>query len=118
MRKTILLLFLLIFIFARNLYSQSTWFQQNNGANQPLKDIYFIDENTGWACSSGGQTFVTWGNLIKTTNGGNNWFTILNNTIAYEALAFLNNSTGWMVGYFANDVGQFARYIFKTTNSG
>jgi photosystem II stability/assembly factor-like uncharacterized protein len=66
--------------------------------------IFFVDENTGWA---GGPM-----NLIKTTNGGNNWSSVnLGLTLGnYFDIHFYDNELGFVVG--ANGV------IYRTTDGG
>jgi hypothetical protein len=99
-------------------YSQSGWFQQNSGINQPISKISFIDPNTGWCSSSGGFMFSTWGYFIRTTNGGQNWSTVINGGIAFSSFYFIDYNTGWLIGGFANDIGTRSRNIFKTINGG
>ena len=44
-----------------------SWTTQNaNSLGWRFEDLFFIDENTAWACDGGGQ-------IIKTTDGGENW---------------------------------------------
>ena len=60
----------------KNMYKTTNggmnWFFQDNPVTQfqfaQLDDVVFIDENRGWAGGYSGQ-------LITTTNGGNNWIT-------------------------------------------
>jgi hypothetical protein len=66
-------LFLFIAINSQFLYSQSGWVTQySNGNAKPINKLFFVNENTGWATSGGGCTFVTCGNFFRTTNGGVN----------------------------------------------
>jgi photosystem II stability/assembly factor-like uncharacterized protein len=54
-----------------------------------IGEIFFIDQNTGWACT---PTYP----LLKTTDGGNNWI-----ELEYEGgrdIQFINNNIGWIVG--------------------
>ena len=48
-------------------FAQSGWIQQNSGVSGWIKDVQFVNENTGWAVG-------IYDILIKTTNGGTNWF--------------------------------------------
>lgn len=48
-------------IISSNIHSQ--WYLQYSGTSENLSDVFFIDENTGWACGWNGI-------IIKTTNGG------------------------------------------------
>lgn len=73
-------------------------------ACKPIRSIYFIDGQTGFA----GDTL---GNLLKTSNAGANW-TLLSTsqTKPIQAISFIND----MLGYIA--VG--TRNVLKTTDGG
>lgn len=79
----------------------------------------FINETTGYAIVSYDFSGGVNDGVIKTTNGGVNWFTlpmpeIINHLSDIE---FINSSTGFAVGY--DKVNDSARgVILKTTNSG
>ena len=51
--------------------SHAQWIAQNSGTNQNLYDVEFINENTGWAVGDAGV-------IVKTTNGGKEWFNVPN----------------------------------------
>ncbi|MCX7878798.1 MAG: YCF48-related protein, partial [Ignavibacteria bacterium] len=71
-----------------------------------LFDVQFINQHTGWVIGSGST-------ILKTTNGGLNWFTQPSNLSAgknLHGLSMLNANTGYMVGWFET--------ILKTTNGG
>ena len=68
-----------------------------------LKDLVFVNNNTGFAVGASG-------NILKTTNAGLNWQFQSSGTNEYlESVKFINENTGYTVGY---------RTILKTTNSG
>ncbi len=70
-------------------------------------DIFFIDNNRGWACGAGG--------LIHTSNGGNSW-TVQGNFssgIMYS-VKFVNANRGFIVGGNGVSTG----YLYETTNGG
>jgi photosystem II stability/assembly factor-like uncharacterized protein len=78
-----------------------------------LFDGYFINNQTGWLIGANSQFYN--GVILKTTNGGINWFkqsTGFNNFLCYS-LSFINENTGW-VGSSGGTVG----YLLKTTNGG
>jgi len=55
-------------------------------------DLYFINSNTGWACSNDGQ-------IIKTTNGGTNFtYHTMTPYFKKKAICFVNSQTGWTAG--------------------
>lgn len=79
-----------------------TWNAQQTGSDQHLNDIYFLDSQTGWVTDNI--------NLYKTTDGGNNWITIINpllSSYVYE-MQFVNENTGWIA----------ADNFLKTTDGG
>lgn len=89
--------------FHAELHSQ--WVMQTSGTAQSLWGIYMHDANTGWACGEGGA-------IIKTTNGGNNWFPLSSGTTQpLSDIQFTNLNTGWCSARIGGK-------IFKTTNGG
>lgn len=80
------------------------WNQLNSGVGDYLKDVFFLNNDTGFVSGVGGT-------LIKTTNQGNTWSVINMGTPEWlNSLFFTNNMNGIIVG--ANG------YISKTTNGG
>jgi photosystem II stability/assembly factor-like uncharacterized protein len=72
--------------------------------------VYFINANTGW--SVGGPSSPK---IIKTTNGGENWFNQSTTGISTPlySVMFADANTGWAVaGYIGGET------IVKTTNGG
>ena len=69
-----------------------------------IKDLHFINANTGWACSS--QT-----SILRTTNGGLNFtFHVITPYFYKKAIFFVNSQKGWTAG----DSGRIA----STSNGG
>ena len=100
---------ILIFTICQKALPQSNWVLQNSGVTLDLYCVQFLDQNTGWV--AGGNGYQT-GALIKTTNGGTNWFSsldIINRSLV--KLQFIDANTGWALG---SDTGS----IFKTINGG
>ena len=73
------------------------WIEQNQPVtNKYLNSICPVDSNivycVGW--------FET---ILKTTNGGENWFALRNGPVgegnSYESTFFINELTGWIGGY-------------------
>jgi photosystem II stability/assembly factor-like uncharacterized protein len=56
-----------------------TWTHQPNAPDTTKYDVFFIDENTGWSVGFNGL-------IIKTTNGGDNWFSQTNTSITSATL--------------------------------
>jgi photosystem II stability/assembly factor-like uncharacterized protein len=68
------------------------WSPQTSGSTKMLFSVYFISENTGWACGDEGE-------ILKTTDGGNSWAPQTSNTIyPLYSIYFISESTGWAVG--------------------
>jgi photosystem II stability/assembly factor-like uncharacterized protein len=87
--------------------------------NREISDVFFIDSMTGWACTPykvpNDSVFI-----FKTTNGGNNWFTLVANYanqggVGLNKIQFLNHTTGYACGSGIIDTG---KKFIKTTNGG
>ena len=97
-------------------YSNNVFYKTTNSGNNWIRYYFssqgnstihpqFIDENTGYSI---GSNF----SVLKTTNGGFNWFLqSLPHNVDPSDLFFINPFTGWVVN------GSFG-YVFKTTNGG
>lgn len=75
-----------------------------------LYDVFFVDQNTGWAC--GYRHFIA-----KTTNGGVNW--VVQNeqasAMGLYSISFINSNTGWTAGdYYSSN----STSCYFTTNGG
>jgi photosystem II stability/assembly factor-like uncharacterized protein len=82
--------------------------------NQPLNDVTFVDSLNGWAVTRISTTSDT-GYILKTINGGDNWF-ITNRIYGYMSrIIFLDQNTGFVCGSL-NSTAYGS--LFKTTNSG
>jgi photosystem II stability/assembly factor-like uncharacterized protein len=94
-------LFLLVFIPV--IAATAQWYQQNSGTTIHLQSVFFIDENTGWACGSEGV-------IIKTTNGGEDWFERNSTTTEdLREINFVDENYGWAYQY---------HLILSTTDGG
>ncbi|MDR3610287.1 MAG: YCF48-related protein [Ignavibacteriaceae bacterium] len=75
------------------------------------KDLFFLNENLGYAVSQRGQA-------LKTTNGGVSWIQIirdtLSSTIGNQGVYFLNENLGFVVGNYGSNID----IIYKTTDGG
>jgi len=96
-------------LFAISLFHQwagAQWVLQQSGTNQILYDLHFVNEQTGWAIGLGST-------ILKTTNGGINWFQQQSNLSSPRNLTgidMLDVNTGYIVGQ--------AEAILKTVNGG
>ena len=104
MKKNLIYCLLLYLIFATNSFPQEGWFQQNSGTNNPLTNLFFVDQNTGWIVGTAGT-------ILRTTNGGTDWITESSGTNNdLFSVRFIDQSTGWATG--GNGT------ILKTTDGG
>lgn len=94
---------ILLILFSLTALSYSQWVQQSSGTTNLLLNIFFADQNTGFAVG------IT-GTVLKTTNGGTNW--ILQSVTGQNLFGvfFLNPMTGYICGG--------GGLISKTTDGG
>lgn len=90
-----------------NLNSQTGWYQVSSGTTQNLYDCQFINSNTGYVV--GGQNAIS-GIILKTTNGGLNWQSILTLSYSLRGIFFVDSLIGFS--------SPFGGPIKKTTNGG
>ena len=102
--KNILPLIVSIFLFSQNCFSQSLWNSENSGTNAILQDVFFVDQDYGWA--SGGHI------ILHTTDGGNTWIEqpAPPVQIYYVDVFFIDRMNGWACGNEAK--------IIHTTDGG
>lgn len=104
MKKLRMAFFILYLLFN---IADAQWISQNSGTNQNLYDIEFINEKTGWAVGDAGV-------VIKTTNGGTNWWYVQNPSPVLSPNL-------WSVCPIDSDivyVTSSGDFIMKTTNGG
>ena len=116
MKRFLLILTLLFLSF--NFHSTpppSGWYQQflPDVNNMPISDIDFLDSLVGFAVTGSKTTFDT-NYILKTTNGGNNWFISYKDYNNYFRVIFLDNLTGYVCG----SSFQYYGALYKTTNAG
>jgi photosystem II stability/assembly factor-like uncharacterized protein len=81
--------------------------------NRPLADMDFVDSLAGFGVTgdgTGGDTNY----IIKTADGGKNWFVIYTIFRDLNTVSFLDANTGFVLGA-GNFIGG---YLTKTTNGG
>jgi photosystem II stability/assembly factor-like uncharacterized protein len=96
--------------------SAKTWTTLNSTTSLPIRDIYFIDNNKGFAVggenSCGGTGCIPAGGFIlETQDGGQNWTKIFTPTdkIEISSICFINTTTGFCAG---------DNVVFKTNDGG
>lgn len=85
--------------------SAKTWTRQNSTTNLPIRGIYFIDDNIGFAIggenSCGGTGCIPAGGFIlRTQNGGQTWTNVFtpSDKIEITSIYFINSTIGFCVG--------------------
>ena len=108
MKKFILTIKLLILISSCTI---AQWEILNEGFKGSFNTIDFVNENTGWIAGSNGT-------LLKTTDGGENWFTIpLDESWNINQIDFINDSVGVAVGNISI-LSYYYAIIIKTIDGG
>ena len=106
-------IFLLSLLFTLTLQAQLEWRPLataiTNIDNQRFDDVFFINENVGWAANG------AYAAVYKTTDGGANWITQLTETdlggnYYFRNIEFLNENIGFL--------GTLNNVFFKTIDGG
>lgn len=105
---------ILIFFSIPDLYGQNLWEISNSPTKLNLKNVFFINSNTGWI--SGDSGFIA-----RTDNAGNNW--VIQPTGLTEQIQnfyFINDRLGWAIAWevFPDSNEYLGTIILKTTNGG
>lgn len=111
--KLIFALFISLLI-TINLCAQTYWLRQQSPTSKNLKNVFFINNSTGWI--SGDSGFIA-----RTNDSGSNW-SVLNTNVTndIQAIYFINERLGWAVGWevFPDSTSFLGTKILKTTNGG
>ena len=91
------------------------WSVQYKNPQDYIKDIYFINNLTGWAIIWRSYSSYTSPLILSTTNAGNNWTqNLFNDTVTLPGtIYFLNQNTGFIGCAYSQ-----SKIIKKTTNGG
>jgi photosystem II stability/assembly factor-like uncharacterized protein len=86
----------------------NTWQPFLIAENVLIKDVFFTDEQLGWAVGQNSDSYYS--EIYRTNDGGLNWTRcMLVPTEYYNKVAFADSNTGWLIG---------SSVILKTTNGG
>lgn len=102
----------------------NSWEFQPLTINAELVDIYMLNPDTGWAVAEVPPFDVNdpFGSyLLKTTNGGANWDSLWFPEILYQAVHFIDDSTGWiggLQGFLAGSTDGGDNWFEATFDSG
>ncbi len=85
-----------------------------------FQTLYFLNQNTGFIFSREGQYYWMSTNLRRTSNGGQNWTSVIADTsFELNSIYFPAGSTGYIVGSkYLGTGNEYHFKIFKTTNYG
>ncbi|MBN2213264.1 MAG: T9SS type A sorting domain-containing protein, partial [Bacteroidales bacterium] len=75
---------------------------QTSPTEELLLSVCFVNENKGWAAGENGT-------ILRTTDGGINWILLARQFFDLNAVYFIDENTGWIVGDFI---------ILRTTDGG
>lgn len=91
--------------------AQQRWESYPKICNEDIYKCFFVDSSYGWVIADSGQ-------IIATTNSGNNWVVQKKlPSISMVDIYFRNAQTGWAVGWIYDFIN-FGTYIYSTTNGG
>jgi len=112
-RLTILFLIIFYFLLPANSLAQNEredWKQIPSPTDKTLRNLHFIDAQTGWAAGEDGT-------IIHTSNGGDDWIVQNSNVHTFIVdVFFINENIGWAITF--KDTFPFGSIILKTTNGG
>ncbi|MFZ1322184.1 MAG: YCF48-related protein [Ignavibacteria bacterium] len=97
------------------------WNHNSVPGSENIYSVFFINEQTGWISTEkigGNSKDTNYLKILKTTDGGNNWLTQLNNirqTSPYYSIQFSDSMHGWVALYI---IPIDAIQIYRTTNGG
>lgn len=108
--KAIFQFFYLFAVLNQNILGQSAWEKVNTDINDPLKNICFVNQDTGFAHGPFGSE----GKIYRTLNGGISWdITNTNSSNYLTSIFFINKNIGWIAGSNSESL-----VIYKTINGG
>jgi photosystem II stability/assembly factor-like uncharacterized protein len=87
-----------------------TNFESTSSIFNYISDIFFLNENIGWAATDGNNGGV---GLYKTNDGGQNWLKITAPDNKIEKIFFINQNIGWGVRLLGSAAG-----IYKSVDGG
>lgn len=94
--------------------ARGNWTQQQSGTLAWLRDVYFLNENKGFAAGGGGT-------LLSTEDGGKSWKKeAIPTSDAIEQIHFFDENTGWLLCQRSsyNRGANSPSYLLKTADGG
>ncbi|MCX6146382.1 MAG: YCF48-related protein [Candidatus Kapabacteria bacterium] len=112
-----LVLILVLFVSANNIYSQVWDVLNPKPTYESLYSVYFANDMTGWAVGLQNE-------IIKTIDGGMNWshqigYVSKNNYTSYNSVKFFDQNSGFVIGNtYDHEFYRSIGIILKTDNGG
>jgi photosystem II stability/assembly factor-like uncharacterized protein len=110
----IFFIYIALIMFTAELSAEDRWSKVSSPTSTNLKNVFFINNNTGWISGDSGR-------ILKTTNSGNNWV-FQNSGVSVDIIStyFINERLGWALGWevFPDSTSFLGTRILKTTNGG
>ena len=112
-RTAVLLLIVFYLLLPGDSLAQSQregWAKIPSPTTKTLRNLYFIDTQTGWAAGEGGT-------IIHTSDGGDSWIA-QNSTVQtfIVDIFFINENLGWALTF--RDTFPFGTIVLNTSNGG
>ena len=87
------ILYIVIFFVSFTYHISAQWIHQNSGTTERFMSNYFLNENIGWSAGNDGT-------IVKTTNGGEEWFSqSVNTSDNIHSIIFTDSLNGWIALY-------------------
>jgi photosystem II stability/assembly factor-like uncharacterized protein len=100
----------IVFVLFLSTYIYPQWIQQTSGTDKLLGTVFFLNENTGWTAGMDGT-------ILKTTDGGENWFSqSIVTTDNIRSIYFTDSLNGWIALYEWNPFRHGS--IYHSTDGG
>ncbi|MCB0617703.1 MAG: hypothetical protein KDC43_03295 [Saprospiraceae bacterium] len=96
--------------------SAQPWSPQDSHSDEKLRDVFFVDEQTGWAAGESDDSNADY--LRKTVDQGVNWLVqeVGQDNLEIQAIHFLDSLTGFLVGELES--GSTPGFLAVTTDGG
>jgi photosystem II stability/assembly factor-like uncharacterized protein len=95
----------------------TSWYKISSPATISLEDVWFINEDIGFIAGGDNIIYGCYGEILRTTDGGNTWSSVFSGSYVWHQLIFLDSLNGFAVGNGGEALGHWGA-IFRTTNGG
>ena len=95
----------------------TSWITISSSATIPLEDVWFFNEDIGFIAGGINGGDFGYGEILRTTDGGNNWSLVFSGSYVWHQLIFLDSLNGFAVGNGRASLGSWGE-IFRSTDGG